>query len=119
MKGRKKEDYDLIWQLVKYLEIIYEKIMYGKNNINITNNDFKSSFGNYYNKDKTTIKNETLKNYVLFYSFLKEYEDRIKNEYKNRFNLSIKLNINEEENINDNGIKNITCIYTFFWAYYK
>ena len=104
-------------------EIIYEKIMYGKNNINIANKDFKSSFGNYYNKDKKTIKNKTLKNYVQFYSFLKEFEDRVKNEYENRFNLSIKLTFSEEkeindneieEEINDNEIKNITCIYTFF-----
>ena len=92
--------------------INYEKINYGKNKIEISFEKFKGSFGNFNNKEKD--KSRLIKNYKKLHAFLEEYEARIKSEYTNDFNLRIKLNFTDENIDDDNGIKNITCIYTFY-----
>ena len=92
--------------------IAYEKIKYGKSEIEVSYDIFKATFGNFNNKGHHN--NKLIKNCIKFYSFLKEYETRIKTEYKNNFNLRIELNFKDENKYNDNGIKNITCIYNFY-----
>ena len=96
-------------------EINYDKIICGKNGIIIGYNDFKSSFGNYHNKDKKKKnENKLLKNYLLFRSFLEEFDKLIIKLFIHFYNLNIQLDFKDEENNNIKGIKDITCIYTFF-----
>ena len=94
--------------------IIYDRITIGEKNIEITYDKLISSKGNYeYYKKKE--KNELGENFIKFIYFLKEVENRIREEYIQKYKLEIILEFNKENgNYNtDPSIYNITCSYTF------
>ena len=62
------------------------------------------------------VENTLLKNFEKFLEFLSNIKDKIQKQFKNNYNLLIKLKFNKEDDINNNSnyIYNITCRYYFF-----
>ena len=85
--------------------IIIDKILLGKDQIEIQEN--------YLNDINESNENE---NYKRFLTFMKEFKNRIKNEFIYNYCLKLKLQFTTNENnvINNNSIYNISCIYTFY-----
>ena len=84
---------------------IYDKIYYGKNNIEIT-------YDTLYKKNEILDNSE---NYKKFVNFLKEVETEIKKNFIHKYNLEFSLELENENNEkNSNESYNIKCIYTFF-----
>ena len=60
-------------------------------------------------------RNKLSENYLKLFNFLKEFEERINNEFILNYNLKIKLDIRkEEQNNNNDSTYNISCYYTFY-----
>jgi len=99
INNKKKVIYGKILFGDKYIEITYEKL-----------NEYKEAY--------SQIKKENIlaKNFISFYEFLKQVEERIKKEFVHNYKLRIKLEcIKQNENNNiDSNIFNITCLYTFY-----
>jgi len=92
--------------------IIYDEILCGDYNIKI---DYTKLMSSKYACEHSQQRNELSKNYLKLFNFLKEIEEKIKNEFILRYNLKIKLNIKEEDyNNNSDSTYNISCIYTFY-----
>ena len=89
--------------------IIFDKITFGKQEINITNNFLEMK-----KKKLSDI------NFQKFIFFFQNFEEKIKNEFKNNYCLRLELIFkNEFETIdtisNKKGLKyNITCKYIFY-----
>ena len=84
---------------------IYDKIYYGKNNIEIT----------YDTLIKKNIILENSENYKKFVYFLKKFETEIKKIFIHNYNLTFSLELENENNEkNAKESYNIKCIYTFF-----
>jgi hypothetical protein len=60
--------------------------------------------------------NYLAKNFLLFLEFLKNFEDKIKEDFVHKYNLIIRLEFRKEINDNSTGsnIYNITCKYSFY-----
>jgi len=92
--------------------IIYDEILCGDYNIKL---DYTKLINSKYVCEQSQQKNELSENYLKLFKFLKEIEERIKNEFKLRYNLKIKLDIKEEDyNNNSDSTYNISCLYTFY-----
>ena len=60
-------------------------------------------------------KNELSENYLKLFNFLKEIEERIKNEFILEYKLKIRLDIKKEDNnINSDSTYNISCPYIYY-----
>ena len=84
--------------------IIIDKILLGESQIEIQE-DFLNEI------------NQSNENYKRFLNFLKDFKNRIKNEFLYNYCLELKLQfVHDESNIihNKNVIYNISCIYTFY-----
>ena len=92
--------------------IIYDEILYGEDNIKIDDTKFLNSK---YDCEHSQHRNELSKNYLKFFNFLKEIEERIKNEFLLNYNLKINLDIRKEDHNNNNdSTYNVSCLYTFY-----
>ena len=93
--------------------IIYKKIYFENNNIEITYEKLKKNRENF-EKIKNVI--PSAENYLRFLDFLEEIEEKIRKEFIYNYNLMIKLELNREPDNNDSNpfIYNISCIYTFY-----
>ena len=84
---------------------IYDKIYYGKNNIEIT----------YDALIKKNVILDNSENYKKFVNFLKKFETEIKKFFIHKYNLTLSLELENENNEkNSKESYNIKCIYTFF-----
>ena len=92
--------------------IIYDDILCGDYNIKM---DYTKLMSTKYDCEHSQQKNELSENYLKLFNFLKEIEERIKNEFLLNYNLKIKLDIRKEDyNNNSDSTYNISCLYTFY-----
>ena len=92
--------------------IIYDEISYGDYNIKI---DYSKLLSSKYDCEHSQSKNGSSENYLKFFNFLNEVEERINNEFLLNYNLKIKLDIRKEDyDNNTDSTDNISCIYTFY-----
>ena len=100
-----------------YPFINYNEIYFGEN-LDIQYNRYKQFLDYKENNNLINENKEINKNLKKFFEFLKEIDQRLKNEFENEYMLIIKLElVKEKENINNNinnNIYNITAYYTFF-----
>ena len=90
--------------------IIYDEILCGEDNIKI---DYKKIMD--IKSEKSHQKNDLSDNYLKLFNFLKEFENRIYNEFLWNYKLRIKLDIRKENyNNNSDSTYNISCLYTFY-----
>ena len=91
----------------------YKDISYGEHNIKITDDIFKTNLRNYHKRYKS--ENILYENCKYFSFFLDDFENRISNEFLLNYKLKINLKLKENQSEkNENGLYNITCIYTFY-----
>ena len=90
--------------------IIYDDINYGNSKIKI--NEKFPQIKKYFKGNKT--ENILFKNFHKFIKFLKEFKNRLKDEFKLNYNLRIDLNFEKEGNDNIDKTYNIKCIYKFY-----
>ena len=93
-------------------EPFIDEIYFGEHLTNITYEQFVNIFGEF-NSYKKGPKDEE-NNYTLFYNFIEEFKQRIKNECKYEYKFRIKLNFEKQNESNDNNILNILCLYEFY-----
>ena len=92
--------------------IIYDKILYRDYNIEIDYTELLRIKNDY---EYSQQKNEFSENYLKLFYFLKEIEERIKNEFIFNYKLKIELDIRKEGyNNNRDSTYNISCLYTFY-----
>ena len=110
----KKSSINLHVDKEKEPNFVIDEVNYGDLNITIDVKKFLESLS-IYNNIKKENENNLDKNYKKFYSFLKEFKDRIISSYKNNYILKIKLKFNYENKTNiDDNIDKITCKYIFY-----
>ena len=110
----KKSSINLHVDKEKEPNFVIDEVNYGDLNITIDVKKFLESLS-IYNNIKKENENNLVKNYKKFYSFLKEFKDRIISSYKNNYILKIKLEFNYENETNiDDNIDKITCKYIFY-----
>ena len=93
--------------------LIFEEVYFGELNTKININKFKESLLISLNLNIAKKQNNIIYNYKKFSFFLKEIEERIKNEFDLDYPLKIKMTL-ESKNKNNNSEPNISCKYTFF-----
>ena len=92
--------------------IIYDVILCGDYNIKI---DFTELMDNKYDCEHSQQRNELSENYLKFFKFLKEIEEKINKEFIFSYNLKINLDIKKEDyNYNSDSTFNISCLYIFY-----
>ena len=92
---------------------IFQSILYGEYGIAITYEKLMEFKGVYIQRQND---NYLAKNFLLFLEFLKNFEDKIKEDFVHKYNLIIRLEFTKEKNDNSTGsnIYNITCKYSFY-----
>jgi len=91
--------------------IIYEEINIGINNIILENNELQIC-KEYFLKNK--IETVISRSYLKFMEFINEFENRIKTEFKYKYNLKIHLHLKRNDIDRNTGLYDIQCIYYFF-----
>ena len=91
--------------------IIYEEINIGINNIFLENNELQKC-KEYFLKNK--IETVIAKSYLKLMEFIDEFENRIKTEFKYKYNLNIQLHFKRIGIDKNTGLYDIQCIYYFF-----
>ena len=113
----KNNNSDFLLKILNKSSFIIKNDKNGKMTINIFNEKIKEKVKNITNResDKNNI-NILINNFKKLLEFLHNVREIIENEYKNKCNLIIKLNLiqEEENNNNPNSIYNIKCKYIFY-----
>ena len=91
-------------------EPIIEEIYYGEHSTKITYEQFEKSFGEFNNYEKEFKEN----NYALFYKFIEEFKQRIKDECENEYKFKLKLFFQKQNESKVDNIFNIPCLYEFY-----
>ena len=92
---------------------IFQSILYGEYGIAITYEKLMEFKGVYIQRQND---NYLAKNFLLFLEFLKNFENKIKENFIHKYNLIIRLEFTKEINDNSTGsnIYNRTCKYSFY-----
>lgn len=91
--------------------LIYDEIQYGNNGLKIDYNRFIK-----FKEDLLMTKGNNLvnKNLKKFFEYLTDIEKRLTEEFENDYRIKIIIKLIRKEKDNNNGIYNITSIYSFY-----